>query len=246
MKPTISIIVPTYQRSIKLQRALESISSSTSQPKEVIVIDDCPDWTAAKIAMDYNCQYINKGGVNKGLSKSRNIGISIASGEWLSFLDDDDILNPSAIDELLQFATREQLDFAFGNYSVFNDHEEKEVDTTFVSHDHLMVCNQIPVGAYIIKRHSIRNKFSEQMRSHEDWKFLLDNVDWSHAKHLNTQIAKIDKTENTSSSMQANRRKHFWQDFIAVYSAHPGKRFSSLRSKMLSSLGPTIPTEYIE
>ena len=235
----VSIIIPTYKRPEKLGNALASVEKSCSLAHEVIVIDDCPDGSAFQVAMQYKVRYFYKAGQGRGLSQSRNIGIGLASGKYLVFLDDDDSLAPGGIDALYQ-AISPGISFVFGNYyNLFAD-GKVSMDLSLLTHDHLLICNRIPVGAYIIERSSIRRNFDEQMRSHEDWDFLLYNIDWQGCKHISTEVVLIDKTENTETSMQARRRAYFWLDFISIYAKYPAPSLSGHRKNMLLELGINI------
>jgi len=86
----VSIIIPTFNRSVLLKRALESIYKQTFLDYEVIVIDDgSTDDTAQMLQVDFPAaRYVYQ--ENKGVSSARNKGLNIAKGKWLAFLDSDD------------------------------------------------------------------------------------------------------------------------------------------------------------
>lgn len=239
MTPEISVIIPTYKRPEKLANALASVGQACSLSHEIIVVDDCPDGSAFPVASLFKAQYLCKSGKNRGLSQSRNIGIALAKGKYLLFLDDDDLLAPRAIDTLHQ-AISDGVSFAFGDYTSVFAREKKLTDLSLVTYDHLLICNQIPVGSYLIERCSIHRNFDERMRSHEDWEFLLYNLEWSRCKHIAVEIVSIDKTENSESSMQARRRQYFWLDYISIYSRYPAPHLRTLRKQMLLGLGINV------
>ncbi|MFV1992578.1 MAG: glycosyltransferase family 2 protein [Acidiferrobacterales bacterium] len=86
----ISLIIPTYNRTSCLKRALESVSRQTYEPAEIIVVDDgSTDDTAKMIKKDYpDIIYIQQ--ENSGVSAARNLGIQNANHEWIALLDSDD------------------------------------------------------------------------------------------------------------------------------------------------------------
>lgn len=93
----LSVIIPTYNRSATLARALDSVFGQTlfaaqsSKSIEVIVIDDgSDDDTAELINTHYPELVFLQLDANNGVSYARNRGIEAASGEWLAFLDSDD------------------------------------------------------------------------------------------------------------------------------------------------------------
>ncbi len=86
----ISVVIPSYNRQDCLHRALKSVYAQTYPAKEVIVIDDgSTDGTAAMVAQCFpEVRYLFQ--FNQGVSSARNQGISMASGDWIAFLDSDD------------------------------------------------------------------------------------------------------------------------------------------------------------
>jgi len=86
----ISLIIPTYNRSQALKRALHSALQQTRPPDEIIVVDDgSTDNTAAMLSREFpqiNCIKQE----NKGVSAARNKGMQLAQGDWIAFLDSDD------------------------------------------------------------------------------------------------------------------------------------------------------------
>ncbi len=100
---TLSIIIPTYGRSELVQECLDSILNSTLLPDEIIVIDNNPDGSAAKII---NSKYGSKvevvvTGKNLGASGARDLGAKRAKGEWVLFVDDDNTFKTDCIEELM-------------------------------------------------------------------------------------------------------------------------------------------------
>ena len=91
MNPKVSAVIPTYQRAIKVQRAVESILAQTFSDIEIIVVDDgSSDGTqeALRNAFGHKIRYFSQ--TNQGVSVARNKGIAEARGEWIAFLDSDD------------------------------------------------------------------------------------------------------------------------------------------------------------
>ena len=93
--PAVSVIIPSFNRRKELSHALRSALRQTVRPKEIIVIDDgSSDGTAefVKRLSESNREInliVNE--ENLGSGASRNVGIEEASGEFISFLDSDDV-----------------------------------------------------------------------------------------------------------------------------------------------------------
>jgi glycosyltransferase involved in cell wall biosynthesis len=116
-----SIIIPVFNGQLWLADAIES---AVLQPKcEVIVVDDGSTDHSADIAANYPVKVIKQ--VNKGLSSARNTGIMNATGEYIYFLDADDILLEGAITELTYLLQDREADVACGSFKTFGVSNEK-------------------------------------------------------------------------------------------------------------------------
>jgi len=92
MKPFFSIVIPTYNQGNLLSKCLESVLFQSFRDFEIIVIDNNSTDTTNKIIKKFKKKIIYKKIRNKGvIAKSRNLGIRIAKGKWIAFLDSDDI-----------------------------------------------------------------------------------------------------------------------------------------------------------
>jgi glycosyltransferase involved in cell wall biosynthesis len=236
MRKTLSIVIPTYRRPQTLERALDSVAGATAADREVIVVDDCPEGSGFEIARRFGARYIFKAGQERGLSASRNLGLGLATGVFISFLDDDDFFNPGGLDALLNHAAANDV-VTFGDFSTFTHDRRVRHDLAALTVDHLLVCNQIPVGAYVLRRAAIGTLFDEQLRSHEDWEFLLRHATSQPLQHVAFDVVSIDKTANATTSMQARRRRLFWLDFLSIYARFPAAHLSAPRAAMMQSLG---------
>jgi len=90
--PTVSVIIPTYNRAHFLPRAVNSVLNQTYQDFEIIIVDDCSTDNTEEIVKNYNNKKIKyiRHDKNRGASAARNTGIKNSSGILLSFLDSDD------------------------------------------------------------------------------------------------------------------------------------------------------------
>jgi glycosyltransferase involved in cell wall biosynthesis len=107
--PFVSVIIPTFNRSSVIIRAINSVLNQSNKDFELIVVDDgSTDETELLLA-----PLIDSGSIkyfkreNRGVSTARNFGVEKSSGEWVSFLDSDD--------EWLHNKLQEQLDFLKNN-----------------------------------------------------------------------------------------------------------------------------------
>ena len=90
-KQSVSVVIPVYNRSALISRAIDSVLAQDCPPDEIIVVNDgSNDVTADKLA-DYGSSiHVIHLDSNQGVSTARNIGVERASSEWIAFLDSDD------------------------------------------------------------------------------------------------------------------------------------------------------------
>ena len=108
MNPRISAVITTFNRSSIVPDAIKSIAAQTVQVNEIIVVDDgSSDETNKTVLKAFGgitipCRYVLK--ENGGMASSLNRGIKEASGDWIAFLDDDDLWHVDHIERCLEIA----------------------------------------------------------------------------------------------------------------------------------------------
>ncbi len=112
--PKVSVIIPTYNRSTLVRRAIDSVLAQTMQDLEIIVVDDAStDGTGAMIQKVYRDPRVRYEHLptNQGVHAARNRGLDLSCGEYIVFLDSDDEVFPHALERMLVAIKR---DPAFG------------------------------------------------------------------------------------------------------------------------------------
>lgn len=96
--PKVSVIVPAYNQGPYVAEAITSVLDQTYQHWELIIVDDgSTDSTAAEVSQfhDERIKYFNQ--TNRGVSEARNVAIAAAAGDYLAFLDADDLWAPEKL-----------------------------------------------------------------------------------------------------------------------------------------------------
>ncbi|MDR8393380.1 glycosyltransferase family 2 protein [Aliifodinibius sp. S!AR15-10] len=103
-KPLVSVIIPTYNRSKLLKRAIDSVLQQTYSHLECLVVDDASTDNTNEVIAEYEDERIIyiRHNENKHVSVARNTGIKHAGGKYLAFLDDDDEWLPSKLEKQVQ------------------------------------------------------------------------------------------------------------------------------------------------
>jgi len=111
---SLSIIIPAYNAAEFLGATIHSALEIAPPAREVIVIDDGSADETAVICASFGERVRYRCVENGGVSRARNIGARMASGEWLLFLDADDLLLPEGPEMLLENAQRHAASVAYG------------------------------------------------------------------------------------------------------------------------------------
>jgi len=119
-EPTVSVIIPVYNGEPYLAEAINSALQQTLSPEEIIVVDDGSLDDTRKIASSFASRIRYFFQENAGAAAARNTGVMAATGNYLSFLDSDDLWMPDKLERQLDcFAADPSLDVVFGHARQF-------------------------------------------------------------------------------------------------------------------------------
>jgi|Deesub1362B_J571_1020462.scaffolds.fasta_scaffold00010_210 glycosyltransferase involved in cell wall biosynthesis len=94
-EPSVSVVIPVFNREGTIKRAIDSVLTQSFRPTEVVVVDDGSTDRTPEILHRYNKKtLIIRLPQNLGVSKARNVGASSTKGKWIAFLDSDDLWKP--------------------------------------------------------------------------------------------------------------------------------------------------------
>ena len=129
----VSVIMPVYNCADVLKRAVEAVLNQTLDDIELILVDDCSNDRSGEIIDEYSKNHENVKAIHlpqnsKSPSKPRNIGIKLASADYLMFQDAADEMNINACQYLYDVIVAEDADIAGGFYRKNNDSDAFEID----------------------------------------------------------------------------------------------------------------------
>ena len=226
-RPQVSIIIPTYNRPHLLQRSIRSVLSQDERDVEIIVVNDAgfePDHSI--LHQDGRIRYVNHS-ENRGLAASRNTGIALAEGQYIGYLDDDDILLPNHLSLLLSACRRFEAKVVYANASRRWENEKGEVvrrDIPYIEpyrQEELIFRNITPVQTILHCRSCIDDgtRFDESLKRLEDWDF------WSRLSET-TSFLKINPItsefswRNDGSSMTSSSKIPFLLAELRILMRH--------------------------
>jgi len=191
----VSVIVPCYNYGKFIPETLESVFEQTYENWECIVVDDgstdnTNDVISAFINKDRRFRYIYQG--NKGLSSARNTGIKEAKGEFVQFLDADDLIERRKFEcQVKYFIEHPEVDIVYGDVRYFFTDKPHErlfsVDGRKISWmpkisgrgkyivKQLIEDNIMVVSSPLVRRNVINicGLFNEDLKASEDWEYWI-------------------------------------------------------------------------
>ncbi len=134
-RPLVSCIVPVYNGEAYLGAALDSILTQTWRPLEIIVVDDGSTDGSAAVAEAYGAAVRVIKQANAGCAVARNAGLAAATGEFVAFLDADDVWLPEKLDrQMARFEARPDLDYTVTHVQNFWQDDVREEEELHRGH----------------------------------------------------------------------------------------------------------------
>lgn len=129
-KPLVSVIVPIYNVAPYLHECINSIVNQIYRNLEIILVDDGSTDNSGEICdnfaqKDSRIRVIHKH--NQGLTSSRNIGIQMSTGDWITHVDGDDHIEADAIAKLIEEAEKTDAEIVIGGLNLFWEERNEEV-----------------------------------------------------------------------------------------------------------------------
>lgn len=178
----VSIVIPAYNAAETIIPCIESVLNQTYKHLEIIVIDDGSKDATKEIVKEYrkkycidNLQFIYQD--NAGPSAARNRGIELAKGEYIAFLDSDDLWEPSKIEKQIRCFQRKDVALVGCRCRIGNNQVEKHrvsKGMVEVSFSQLLYHNYFNTPSVIIRARILKNmKFDINQMYSEDYRLWL-------------------------------------------------------------------------
>jgi glycosyltransferase involved in cell wall biosynthesis len=186
----VSVIIPCYNQGKYLSETLKSVSAQTYLNWECILINDGSTDDTEAIALD-RCRSDNrfkyKKKDNGGLSSARNEGLKMCSGDFIQFLDSDDLISPDKfLIQATALKTSDPCSISISDHMTFSDITGEDLPGRYLSpfldetnflHEIIMdweTKKSIPCHCFLIPSNMIKEYnlvFDEELPNHEDWLF---------------------------------------------------------------------------
>lgn len=122
----VSIIMPSWNTAQYIGESIQSVLNQTYSNWELIIVDDCSTDNTDEIVSVFTDERIKylKNKENLGAALTRNRAIETANGEWIAFLDSDDLWNANKLEHQLEFMTRNNYCFSYHEYEKIDEKSE--------------------------------------------------------------------------------------------------------------------------
>ena len=250
-----SIIIPAYNASKYIAETVQSVVNQTYSNWELIIVDDGSTDNTLKIIdaiaqTDSRIKYLTKN--NSGVSDTRNKGLSIAKGEFISFLDADDIWHTNNLEEKIKFIQKDNIDVAYSNCEKIdrNSNSLNNIltgsETPLLSDILLLRGNYLTAPSGIVLKKNVLDKiggFDTNLSNNADqdlWIRILSNnfkikliklVLWKYRVHDNNMSSNIALLEKDSIYIFNKAKKNNLYDTFAFKQ----KAFSKLNLMLAGS-----------
>ena len=204
----VSIIMPAYNAEAFIAESIASVQQQTYENWELLVIDDASkDMTlqlVEQLQKNDSRIKLHELPTNQGAGFARNIGIKASRGDFISFLDADDLWKPEKLEKQLQFMQRERVQVCYSSYDLINE-EDRPLDKTVkalqeLPFQKLLRANYVGNLTGIYNAKELGKIYCPLIRKRQDWGlWLLAVRKAGGAKGISEALAKYRVRENSIS-----------------------------------------------
>ncbi|MCC3411328.1 MULTISPECIES: glycosyltransferase [unclassified Microcoleus] len=216
--PFVSVIIPTKDRPEMLEIAVKSVLNQTHENLQIIVINDGGvdiQTRLDKLNSESNITYLNHS-QNQERSAARNTGIRAARGEYIAYLDDDDMYYPNHIQTLVEFLKNSDYKVAYsdavmaeqqkqnGQYVTINRSVPYSLDFDY---NKILVGNFIPMLCLMHEKSCLDETglFDVNLNTHEDWDLLIRLSRSFKIAHINQTTCEFTRRDDSTTTTSKNR-----------------------------------------
>ena len=225
MTALVSIITPSYNSAKFIAETIQSVQNQTYQNWEMIIVDDGSSDETENVVLsiiqkDNRIQF-HKLSQNSGPAVARNTGIEKASGDYMTFIDADDIWFPTFIENNIKTIQETGIPFVFSSYRRANEQLEfiysDFIVPNKVSYSDILKSNSISCLTAFVDIKKLGKKYMPLIRKRQDmglWLNYLKVIPFAHGIQKTQAIYRI--RENSLSRKKSDLIKYQWQFYREV------------------------------
>lgn len=221
----VSIISPVYMAEAFIEKTIRSVMNQTYQDWEYILVDDCSPDDSSKIIHqlieeDSRIKY-TKLPQNQGAAVARNVGIENATGQYIAFIDSDDVWLPNKLETQLGFMKKNKFGFTYTNYQMVSEEGNiiKETITLpeKLNYSGLLKNTAIACSTVIIDRFIIGDFRMPLVRKGQDtatWLKVLRTHEYAYL--CNAVLSQYRQVKGSISSNRFGALKRTWNTYYRI------------------------------
>ena len=229
MKALVSIITPAYNSAKFIAETIQSVQNQTYENWEMLIVDDgSSDATEAIVQSfldkDKRIKFY-KLALNSGPAVARNTAIEKASGDFMTFIDADDIWFPTFIENSIKTIQETKIPFVFSSYKRSNEHMELVYSDFIVpqkvSYSDILKSNSISCLTAFVDVKTLGKKYMPLIRKRQDmglWLNYLKVIPFAYGIQETQAIYRI--RQNSLSRKKSDLIKYQWQFYREVEKLH--------------------------
>jgi len=251
----VSAIIPTYNRADYIAQAVSSCLAQTYPCYEIIVVDDGSTDNTPQVLGQFGTRIQVVRQKNGGLAAARNAGIRAATGQYLGFLDDDDLWLPCKLERQVQALSQDHaVTVIYSDFAYVHEEGKNTVPRSLNRPqprnmlEALLMGNWLAVDTFLIRRDCFGEIgfFNEELRAHEDWDFwlrLAARYRWSHVPEELTLVLWHDRSLSRNARLMDETT---WKVLDKYFASASGARLPrSTRRRAYSAAHYRIAMHYI-
>ena len=224
--PCVSVIMPAYNSEKTISEAVTSVLRQTFDDLELLIVNDCSSDGTDEIIRSFAKEdpriVIIENEKNSGVSYSRNVAIARADGEWIAFLDSDDVWREDKLESQLRLMSEHPGSSICYTASAFMDSRgnpyqyvmaaEEKIEYSTLLRKNLLSCSSVMIRASVMKDIKMPSD-----RMHEDYYTWLTVLrDGGYACGINEPMLTYRLSENSKSSGRVKSAKMLYRTYRAV------------------------------
>lgn len=219
IKDLVSVIIPLYNSASYVTPTINSVLEQTYQNFEIVLVDDCSkdntvDVIAEFIKKDNRVKYY-KQPVNKGAAEARNRGMNEAKGQYIAFLDSDDLWAPEKLEKQIKLMTDKSASFVFCAYDWVDEKGDfvkgKINIKPVVFYKDLMTKTLISTPTVIYDRFVLGNKSMPLRRTGQDYAFWLVLLRETNAFGIDEALVHVRRRSGSLSKNKFQHLRDIWE-----------------------------------
>jgi teichuronic acid biosynthesis glycosyltransferase TuaG len=213
----ISIIIPTLNSGGTIKRTLNSVFSQSYKKWEILIIDSYSSDETLKFVKSFNSKKIKfyKYPKSKGLAAARSFGISKSSGNYISFLDSDDIWKKNKLSYQINYMKKNNYNFCCTEYSLINNDVKKNflIKNNYIDYNFLLSDRPIALSTVMVTKKlilSVSNKYKKN-------NFAEDYLWWIMILKNNYKCYVLKKNLTNIYVTNNSRSENIMKNFISLF-----------------------------